>query len=278
LLQKCSTDKSLQRVVVDESPQGAASIASMLHTYLLQEFERRTQSNANYSLRAFARDLEIHSGTLSSILNQRRAVGAKTLAHIMKKLPLSATEKKKILSAMMMPTASTAEDRHFLDEDVLSVIKDWEHYAILAYLQLGKGKKTPGDIAKALRLPQVKFLRAITNLEKTGLVKRDGNRLECTHISLGTSRGIPSPALREAHTQYIDKAKTALNDFPVDERDITGTTLAVSSKNLPKAKDLIRQFRRELSELLEQGETDEVYRLNVQLFPLTYKKDVEVLR
>ena len=176
----------------------------------------------------------------------------------------------------MMPSASGAEKPHLLDEETLSIIKDWEHYAILAYLQTSTSKKLPGDIAKALRLPQVKFLRAQANLEKAGLLKRDGNHLKGTFNSLDTTRGIPSPALREAHAQYIDKAKSALTEFSPDERDITGITLAVSSKNLPKAKDLIRQFRRELTELLEQGETDEVFRFNIQLFPLTHKKAVEV--
>jgi len=250
----------------------------MLHQYLLKEFERRYNANPSYSLRAFARDLEIHSGTLSSILNQRRAVGAKVLAHLMKKLPLSAVEKKKILSALMAPNAPGFEKLPLIDEETLSIIKDWEHYAILAYLQLRKAKKTPGDIAKALRLPQAKVLRAITNLETTGLLKRDGNNLKVTHDSLMTSHGIPSPALREAHTQYIEKAKSALTDFSVQERDITGTTLAVSYKNLPKAKELIQQFRLELSELLEQGEADDVYRLNIQLFPLIHKKPLEVLK
>lgn len=263
--------------MVDDPTGDAANIARMLHVYLLQEFERRSLSNPHYSLRAFARDLEVHSGTLSGILNQRRAVGAKTLAHIMKKLPLSATDKKKILSALMAPSAEEFETPALLDEEVLNVIKDWEHYAILAYLQLGKAKKAPGDIAKALRIPQAKFLRALSNLEKVGLLKRDGNQLKGLHKSIITSRGIPSPALREAHLQYIDKAKSALTEFSVDERDITGTTLAVSHKNLPKAKALIQQFRMELSELLEQGEADEVFRLNIQLFPLTHKSAAEAV-
>ena len=249
----------------------------MLHLYLLQEFERRSLANPHYSLRAFARDLEVHSGTLSGILNQRRAVGAKTLAHIMKKLPLSATDKKKILSTLMAQSALEFEKPAMIDEEVLSVIKDWEHYAILAYLQLPKAKKSPGDIAKALRIPQPKFLRALSNLEKVGLLVRDGNQLKSTHKSIITSRGIPSPALREAHVQYIEKAKSALTDFSVAERDITGTTLAISHKNLPRAKELIQQFRTELSEILEQGETDDVYRLNIQLFPLTHKTAVEAV-
>ncbi|MNL65954.1 hypothetical protein D3C87_1903530 [compost metagenome] len=52
--------------------------------------------------------------------------------------------------------------------------------------------------------------------------------------------------------------------------------MVVASKNLPKAKELIRQFRHDLSELLEQGEADDVYRLNIQLFPLTHKPSAEI--
>lgn len=267
----CSTLVVLQQIIIDNPTRPLVNTASMLYQHLLQEFERRCRANPKYSLRAFARDLDIHSGTLSSILNQRRPVGAKVLAHIMKKLPLSAAEKKKILSELMAPSAFSADKPRLLDEEVLSIIKDWEHYAILAYLQLRKVKKTPGDIAKALRLPQAKVLRAISNLESAGLLKNDGSHLKVLHRNTITSREIPSPALREAHSQYIDKAKSALTEFKVNERDITGTTMVVASKNLPKAKELIQQFRRELSDLLEQGEADDVYRLNIQLFPLTHK-------
>jgi DNA-binding transcriptional ArsR family regulator len=263
--------------MIDLLPSDVANIASMLRQYLLKEFERRCNTNPSYSMRAFARDLEVNSGTLSSILNQRRAVGAKVLSHLMKKLPLSASEKKKILSALIVPPTAEPEKWPLIDEEVLSIIKDWEHIAILAYLQILKAKNSPGDMAKALQLPQAKIMRALTNLEKAGLLKRDGPRFKITHKSLITSRDIPSPALREAHGQYIDKAKRALTDFSIHERDITGTTLAISNKNLPKAKELIQQFRAELAELLEQGEANEVFRLNIQLFPLTHKKNMEFL-
>jgi hypothetical protein len=243
----------------------------MLQRYLVDEFERRSHTNPHYSLRAFARDLGIHSGTLSAIINRRRSVGAKTISQLMGKLPLSAVEKKRILSELIAPTETFGEKTPVLHEDVLNIIKDWEHFAILAYLQLPKVKKAPGDIAKAMKLSQAKVLSAISNLEKADLLKRDGSQLVPTHKKLNTSRGIPSPALREAHTQYIDKAKSALNDFSTNERDITGTTLMIAEKNLPKAKELIQQFRAELAELLEKGEVDNVYRLNVQLFPLLHK-------
>lgn len=247
----------------------------MLRQYLLQEFERRSASNPSYSLRAFARDLDINSGTLSSILNKRRTVGARLLSHLLDKLPLTVSEKKRILSDAVALSTSPNEPPTLLDEQTLSVIKDWEHYAIMAYLLLRKAKKSPDDMAKALGLPLEKVNQAILNLEKTELVKRDAGALVLTHNSLVTTTGIPSASLREAHVQYLDKAKEALTDFNVTERDITGRTMAISKKNLPKAKELIQQFRKELAELLEQGEVDDVYRLNVQLFPLTHKSSNE---
>lgn len=257
---------------IDFPSEAAANSPVMLHQYLLKEFERRSLANPKYSMRAFARDLEIHSGTLSSIMNNRRAVGAKVLAHIMKKLPLSAMEKKKILSEMMAPVPTETEKPVLIDEKVLSIIKDWEHYAIMSYLQLRKAKRDPEDIAKAFGLPLSKIQRALANLEKAELLKHEGGKYKVVYKSFTTTRGIPSAALREAHIQYIDKAKAALTEFTTEERDITGRTMAISSKNLPKAKELIRQFRGELSELLEEGGADEVYRLNIQLFPLTRKK------
>lgn len=246
----------------------------MLRNLLLQELERRTLANPKYSLRAFARDLEIHSGTLSSIMNEHRIVGPKVLSHLLVKLPLPAIEKKRLFAELIAQPSGDSSSV-ILDEEVLSIVKDWEHYAILSYLQIRKAKHAPGDIAKALGLTQAQVLRAIQNLERTNLLKREGKSLKVTHKSLITTRGIPSPALREAHAQYIDKAKSALENFAPSERDITGITLPISHKNLNKAKELIQQFRSELSELLAQGDADSVYRLNIQLFPLTVQPTVE---
>jgi len=46
-------------------------------------------------------------------------------------------------------------------------------------------------------------------------------------------------------------------------------TMAIDPKNLPEAKKLIREFRKNLSVLLEEGTKTEVYDLNIQLLPAT---------
>jgi hypothetical protein len=49
-------------------------------------------------------------------------------------------------------------------------------------------------------------------------------------------------------------------------------TMAIDPKKLPQAKERIRDFRRGLSEFLESGNRSEVYRINIQLMPVTKKR------
>jgi hypothetical protein len=53
------------------------------------------------------------------------------------------------------------------------------------------------------------------------------------------------------------------------ERDFTTVTMAIDKRKLSTAKELIRKFEDELSDLLESGHRTDVYRLSVQLFPFT---------
>ncbi|MNS96870.1 hypothetical protein D3C72_1311880 [compost metagenome] len=60
-----------------------------------------------------------------------------------------------------------------------------------------------------------------------------------------------------------------LDRVHVDKRDMSMITLAIDSKKIPKAKEMIKVFRRKLANYLAQGKKDGVYTINIQLFPLT---------
>jgi uncharacterized protein (TIGR02147 family) len=71
----------------------------------------------------------------------------------------------------------------------------------------------------------------------------------------------------------IDLAKSAMDQIPAEERDISAVTLAVSQK-------LREQFTQEFIELskrfliLAESETDpdEIIQINLQLFPLSRRQ------
>ena len=89
---------------------------------------------------------------------------------------------------------------------------------------------------------------------------------------LRTSDNIASLALQQAHAHTLDKAKESIFQIPIHQRDLSAMTMAIDPENLPAAREFTRQYLLNLAELLEQGSRTEVYKVSVQLFPLTELK------
>lgn len=75
----------------------------------------------------------------------------------------------------------------------------------------------------------------------------------------------------------VEKGIAALGDMPPSDCDISGVTFLANPRDLPKARDLIREFRTEMRSLLESGtsrsaaggEDRKVFQLQVCYFPLS---------
>ncbi|MCO4755645.1 MAG: TIGR02147 family protein, partial [Bacteriovoracaceae bacterium] len=77
--------------------------------------------------------------------------------------------------------------------------------------------------------------------------------------------------LKRFHKQHIGKSLNAIDNVPVELRDITTMTMAIDIEKLPDAKELIKKFRRDLCNFLENDKKNNVYNLNIQLIPLADK-------
>ena len=242
----------------------------MLLEILKNEFKQRADRNSQYSLRAFAKSLKMHSSTLSAILNKKRRITPAQAQKILNELNLDHSEKKRILLEMLQEkSASTEASFEKLDEAAFQVVSGWEHFALLACLDLDSSEKSTEQLAQKMKLPFSLTVEALERLHKLGLVLRREDHWQTTGKSFTTTNEVPSSALRKTHREYIHKALDSLQKHSVDERDITGISMAISTKKLASAKKMIAAFRRELAEHLESDPKDEVYRLNIQLFPLS---------
>ncbi len=77
-------------------------------------------------------------------------------------------------------------------------------------------------------------------------------------------------ALKKSHHETLRLADAALDANAVNIRDYTWLTLAFDLKKMKLAKELIRKFQDEFLELVDENSNpQEVYRLAIQLFPLT---------
>src|SRR5205823_2962609 len=105
-----------------------------------------------------------------------------------------------------------------------------------------------------------------------GLLAREADRLRATD-GWTTTHDVPSGALRRYHAQLLELAARALEDVPVELRDVTAMTMAIHPAKLPLAKEEIKRFRRRLARLLEDESATEVYHLTIQLVPVSRKGD-----
>lgn len=77
-------------------------------------------------------------------------------------------------------------------------------------------------------------------------------------------------AIREMHRQMGDLAVKSLDQVSMDERDVSGMTIGISKEGFFRIKNEIADFRRRIAAIvMEDDDDDRIYRLNLQLFPLT---------
>lgn len=103
------------------------------------------------------------------------------------------------------------------------------------------------------------------------LERKNGNLLDVTHGNTSHLKtDFTNDQLRNFQIQALEKAIHSLKTIPIELRDNTSMTLAISKKSIPFAKDEIKKFRRKLTKKLERfDDPDEVYQLVISLSPLT---------
>lgn len=230
--------------------------------WLLGEFKRRKSTNAAYSLRSFSRAVKVSPGRLSEYLGGKRPLTQKMARKIA--LELGVLPK----AAAAAPAAQAYQP---LESEVFAAVADWQHFAILSLTET-KGFRTDEKwIARRLGISPLEARDSIARLVRLGLAELRAGKLVPTKKDLSTTHDIASAALRRSHAQSLSQAIATLEEVPVELRDITSITMAIDTRKLGLAKDAIKDFRRRLSLLLEAGEADEVYNLNIQLVPVTKK-------
>lgn len=117
-----------------------------------------------------------------------------------------------------------------------------------------------------------KVKKSLKLLEKNGFLQKesDGNFTQPRKAISTGSIEVASLAVREMHRQMGELAVKSLDVVPMDERDISGLTMGISREAYDKVVQEIADFRRRIRAIVMESSGEErVYRLNMQLFPLT---------
>ena len=237
--------------------------------FLRKQYLERKRRNAHYSLRSFARQLEISSGRLSEFLQGKRPVTQAMAEKLADSLGLNLRDRKKFVEGESTARAAGAAPYTPLRADEFSIISDPTHFYLLSLLELSAANPTLEWMAARLGVSSLEVRDCLDRLVRLGLLSRDGEQYLVINSQVTTTHDIPSSALRNSHRKSLEQAIESLQTVPVDLRDISSITMAVDISQLEEAKKLARKFRREMAELLERGNKTEVYNLNIQLVPVT---------
>lgn len=258
--------------------------------FLKREFLLRQQGNPRYSLRRFAKDLGLSHPFLSQVLNGRKKLSeerAREIAQLTNwnrarqidfiklvraDLCPSDAERKKILSGIK--TSSQAFTRfESLALDRFRLISDWYHFAIAEMTTIQSIATDPEAIAGRFGLTPLLAAKAIERLLDSQLLERDATGRLKKSVGNYTTGNIPSSAIRRYHRSMLNKAHAAIETQDPIDRDFSGLTMAIDPKNIPKAKKMIADFRRELMTTLESGNPSAVYHFSAQLFRLDIEQE-----
>lgn len=188
-------------------------------------------------------------------------------------------EQKKALFKELRSIAK-ANKVKIVGEDQYDYYESWISPVLREALpHMAKSKASEVADALTFKSSAAEIRKSIQVLLNAGLLSQnaDGSFAQTDQkISTGNLE-MPSLAVRDMHRQMGELAVRALDTIPVEERDISGLTLGVPESVLPRLRAEIADFRRRISNIVtESPETDRVYRLNVQLFPLTKKLSSQV--
>lgn len=235
-------------------------------TFLKEELERKKRLNHRYSLRSYAKLLGIYHGTLSGILSGKRRLTDKVKNQLAKKI-----DPENIQGFTIIPEVKRVA-HVVLDEQTFNEISEWHFDAIIELVKLKSVPWSVNRAAKYLGLSEDLIKTSLKKLIEIGLVKETTNGLKVlgeytTNIETNEQT---SALMRKYQRSVLELSAHALETVDRKWRDHQSTTLAISKKDVPKVKEIVRNFSFELSSLLqnENSEFDEVYQLAISFFPL----------
>lgn len=186
-------------------------------------------------------------------------------------------EKKAAYGKMIL--IAEAHKAKVLEGDSFRFFSDWKNPVIRELAPAMPGAK-PLALAHACRekITAAEVSETLNFLVKAGLLQKDdaGNYTQ-TEKSVTTGPMEVTPvAVRGMHRQMGEFALDAIEGVPQAERHFSGVTLGVTHEAYDEIVQVIAECRKKVIAIATRDSAiDEVYRLNMQLFPLTNIKGLK---
>ncbi len=233
---------------------------------LIQILDQRQKDNPLYSGRAFARDLGISITALHGVLNQTRHLSKGNLELVSKALSWSFQQSQLAYQYTQLLDDPTP---NLMDEDEFQFIADWIHLAIMNLAKIKNIKLS--SLPERLGVEIEVIEEAVNRLERLQHIRVDkaNNTIERIVSSFGVKSKTPSKAIQTFHNSNLAKAQNAVQNIPIEQRNFLTIAAPTHSSKIPELNKLIDEFRKQALSLFDCNNADQVYFLNIQLYPVS---------
>jgi hypothetical protein len=237
-----------------------------------KEFIDRCRKNPAYSLRAFAKYLEIDQSFLSKLLRGQRSITKELSEAVGPKLGLKPAQ----VQALFATGTSSIPGFLSLTDDEFELLSEWHHFAILELIKTNDFDPNPHKIAQRIGVHVEEVRSALERLQRLNFIQisESGIKLLAPSNTWSNSKKT-SIARKRFQKSLIEKSLSAIDHIPFELRDNGSLTVAVSKNRIPEFKQKLKEVRQDLANYLQpngENDLDEVYQLTISFFPLTQIK------
>lgn len=257
------------------------------HEFLRQRYIELHKENRFFSYRYIGGKIGLDSGSVSRVLNKDRKITAETAARLAKVFGLNNSEKDFFETLVFYRQSKSSAEKEYFFEKILrqrnvrvktlegyqyKFYKNWYNLAIWSLLNFypydGEIKNLARMLTPAITPQQAEESLAL--LSAIGLIEKKDGKWSVTEKLISSGEEIHAVFVNNVHLEMARLSLSFLELFKTDERDFSGLTLTLSPASFKRIKEKLKQYRKEMMEIARQDDAANcVYRLNLQLFPLT---------
>ncbi len=229
-------------------------------------FVQRVSNNPSYSLRAFARDLDLSVSYLSEVLTSKKILKATYIDQIILKLNLDENSATIFKESCLFENQGKSSLKEISKED-FNDINDPLVFALLSTFFLEDFVNDIDWISEKLRISQEKCHQLINALvEKDILEIKDG---QITRKSLNyIVKNFSNPEkLREFHQKCLFQIDQSLTNMPSEKIHLNHLSFAINPDKMSTFREKTDKYLDEIEKLMETGPQKDLYSLAVYLTP-----------
>ena len=259
--------------------------------FLSAVYSQLKKSLDRYSYIQFAADLGFgRTNVVHLIIQGTRPLSAKAAEKVADSLSLNSIENEYLVTLAKYQNARSPRQRDELFDEIhaiknrvlksdidrsqLEYFSEWFHPVIREMTFMADFKSDPDWIASKIfpRIRPEQARKSLALLESLKLIAFNAelSRHVATTTRVSTGDEVASIAVIRYHQQSIGLGRESITSVNEERRDVSAVTVCVSEAAARRMKAEVQAFRKKILAIADEvKDGDEVYQLNMQLFPLT---------